>query len=800
MIMLSYSKLKSHPDKDLEVHLNNVASISQNIFNDLCIKDKNLYADLSFLIGISHDFAKSTSFFQNKLLNGDKTNKARHGFLSAVFGYYVIKNYLSKNNIDNSIDFSSIVFLVILKHHGNLPNIDGKSGEITKINDNNKIAKEQITDIENNLKDSKNSLDPFYNNYNISIETFIEEYDDLIEEIGDKLLDLSYDEKLDNYFYIVLFYSVLLDADKMDASNTKTFNRELIPSDIVDNFKKENFDPNPQGINKMREEAYQEVNNNMDKHSLDDRIFSIDLPTGTGKTLTAFSLILKLKERINEELGFNPRIIYSLPFLSIIDQNEKVFSNILEKNGLKKSNVILKHNHLSDMNYNVDGEEDLPIGKSKILIEAWNSEIVVTTFIQFFYSLISNKNRSLRKFHNMANSIILLDEIQSIPYYYWDIVRCMLKKLTKEFNSWVILMTATQPLIFHDDEIIPLVENKSYYYDSFNRIDYNFNLDNIPLEKFKENIIEEIENNNSKDMMFVLNTINSSIELYSHIKEHFESLYEDIVLDETNGIVIINNEIQLIYLSTNILPKQRLARINAIKDPNKRNIIVTTQLVEAGVDISVDIVYRDLAPLDSIIQTAGRCNRNDEKGRGIVNVVSLVNEKGRKFSSFVYDSILLNSTKDVIKEKTFVSENEFNMYSSNSYYKNLKKYGSSKKSDDLFKVLTELYFDDIPKKFVLIENDLEKTDVFIELDDKATEIWERFLKNRSIKDPLERNNDFLSFKSEFFEYVVSANTSKLGTVLPGTEWIAFVSKEDLDRKFDKETGFLNIDHENIFII
>ena len=802
--MSCYSELRSHPDKYLEDHLRNVASISKNIFNELCIKDNNLYADLSFFIGISHDFAKSTSFFQDKLLKKNsesKTKKANHGFLSAVFGYNVIKNYLINNNFDDAVDFASIAFLVILKHHGNLPNIDGKYGEIEKIRNNNKIALEQIKDIKNNLMNNPiKSLDSFYKDYNISIKEFLDDYDDLIDEISDSLENLSNEEKLDNYFYIVLFYSALLDADKMDASNTKTFNREFIPSDIVDNFKKDNFEPNPQGINKIREAAYREVNNNMEKHSLEDRIFSIDLPTGAGKTLTAFSLILKLKERINNELGFNPRIIYSLPFLSIIDQNEKVFANILEDNKLKRSSIILKHNYLSDMCYKMDNEDDLSISKSKILIEAWNSEIVVTTFIQFFYSLISNKNKSLRKFHNMANSIILLDEIQSIPYYYWDIVRCMLKKLAKKYNSWVILMTATQPLIFHEEEIIPLVENKKYYYDNFDRIDYKFNLEDMPLEEFKGYIIEEIENNPSKDMMFVLNTINSSIELYSHIKEHFDYIYDEIVLDKTSGVVNINDEIQLIYLSTNILPKQRLSRINAIRDSNKRNIIVSTQLVEAGVDISVDIVYRDLAPIDSIIQTAGRCNRNDENVRGIVNVVSLVNEKGRNFSSFVYDSILLNATKDVIGGKKSVSENEFNMLSSHDYYKNLVKYGSSKKSDDLFEVLTQLNFDDIPKNFILIENYGEKTDVFIEIDEKATEIWKRFKDNRSINDPFVRKNDFLSFKSEFFEYVVSVDTSKLGTVNPEEEWIAFVSKEDLNRKFDLETGFLQIDNENVFII
>lgn len=798
--MSYYSKLKSHPNKNLEEHLCNVASISKNIFNDLSIKDNDLYANLSFFIGITHDFAKSTSFFQDKLLNNIKTEKARHGFLSAVFGYFVIRNYILNYEVDDSIDFASIAFLVILKHHGNLPNIDGFDGELNKIKNNNKIALEQLKDINYNLiNNPEYSLNSFYANFDISIIEFLEEYDNLIEEITERLEDLSYEEKLENYFYIILFYSVLLDADKMDASDTKTFNRERIPSNIVDIYKKENFDSNPQGINIIREEAFKEVNGNMDTQPLENRIFSIDLPTGTGKTLTAFSLVLKLKERIYNELGFNPRIIYSLPFLSIIDQNEKVFSNILDQNGLKRSNIILKHNHLSDMSYTVEGEDDLSIDKSKILIEAWNSEIVVTTFIQFFNSLISNRNKALRKFHNIVNSIIILDEVQSIPYPYWEIVRCMLKKLTEDFNSWVIFMTATQPLIFHDDEIIPLVENKAYYYENFDRIDYNFNLEDIPLEDFKDKAIGEIENNNSKSIMFVLNTINSSKELYNHIKEHFEFINEDINLDE-NGIVHINDEIQLIYLSTNIIPKHRLNRINSIKNSTKRNIIVTTQLIEAGVDISVDIVYRDLAPLDSIIQTAGRCNRNSENERGIVNVVSIVNEKGRRFSSFVYDSILISATCDVINGNTIVSEKEFNMASSIEYYKNLLKYGSSMDSDELFETLIKLDFGEISSKFKLIDMDLEKTEVFIEINEDATEIWERFKQNRLIKNPFDRKNDFLSFKSTFFEYVVSVNTSKLGTIVVENNWLAFVSEDDIKRKYDLETGFIYEDNEDVFII
>ena len=96
--------------------------------------------------------------------------------------------------------------------------------------------------------------------------------------------------------------------------------------------------------------------------------------------------------------------------------------------------------------------------------------------------------------------------------------------------------------------------------------------------------------------------------------------------------------------------------------------------------------------------------------------------------------------------------------------------------------------------------DLEKTEVFIEINEDATEIWERFKQNRLIKNPFDRKNDFLSFKSTFFEYVVSVNTSKLGTIVVENNWLAFVSEDDIKRKYDLETGFIYEDNEDVFII
>ena len=793
--MSSYSNLHSHPTKKLENHLFNVANFSKTIFEELCIKNKVLYSNLSFLIGIAHDFAKSTTFFQAKLFHDVKTEKANHSFLSAVFGYYVVKNHLENN--DDLDYYPSMVYLIILKHHGNLSSLDK---ELNKIYKYNKIAKVQIEDIKKNLEN--NSLKKFYNQYNISLDDFLGNYDDILRDLKDDLDELRFEEDLFIYLNIIILYSVLLDADKMDASETKLPNRVELPKDIVSKFKFVNFRDHHQEINKIREEAYLEVVNNINNSDLNHKIYSIDLPTGSGKTLTAFSTALNLRDKVKNELNFTPRIIYCLPFLSVIDQTEKIFSDILELSGKTGNNIMLKHDYLSDMNYKVneDNEEPYPIANARLLIEGWNSEIIITTFIQFFYSLISNKNRALKKFHNMTNSIIILDEVQSIPYNYWKLINLMLKNLAYEFNSWIILMTATQPLIFTNDEIIPLVTNKKYYYDNFNRMNYQFDLNDVNIDIFKENIVKDIEINNDKSFMFVLNTVNSSKEVYEFIKAYFIENGHELVIDSEKGIVYVDDDIQLVYLSTNIIPHYRLKRMKQIKESNKRSIIVSTQLVEAGVDISVDIIYRDFAPMDSIIQTAGRCNRNDTRDKGLVNVVSLINDKNKRFSSFVYDAILLDATRYVLQGKTLITEKEFNIFASDEYYKYLANYGSTEDSRDLIKIIERLNLNEIPHNFKLINNDVEKIDVFIEVNEEASKIWDEFERISSNPNIFERKNEFLSIKSHFYEYIVSVNIKKLGTTVLEKEWLGYVDKNDLSRKYDIEIGFKMHDEESAFFI
>lgn len=794
MKILPYTDLMSHPNKKLENHLKNVADFSYDVFNFLEIENKELFSNISFLIGLTHDFAKSTSFFQTYLSDHTKKENTQHSFLSAIFTYYVVKNYLDKNNINFESNLSIISYIVVLVHHGNLK-------DITKLDDynekkiNSKMVLKQIED----LKSSDDNLSKFYDDFEIDFFRFFDEFDEISEEITDELLIFSFEGNIDNYFYILLFYSSLLDADKMDASESKRINRENIPGDIVDIFKKNNLRDSKDNINKTREEAYQEVNGNILNMDLNERILSIELPTGIGKTFTGVSAALKLKERINNELNFNPRIIYSLPFLTIVDQNSDTISSILNESSLNGSNFLLNHNHLSDMNYKSNDLENYDISNSKILIEGWNSEIIVTTFIQFFYSIISNKNKSLRKFHNITNSIILLDEIQSLPYKYWKIINLFFKKLAYEYNCWIILMTATQPYIFKENEIKSLVDNVDYYFNKFDRVNYNFNLDSQNFEDFKKEFVDKISNDSKNDYLVVLNTINSSKELYEFIKDYYSVMDYDIYLDDCNGICYIGDDIQLIYLSNNIIPKHRLEKINAIKESNRQSIVISTQLIEAGVDIDVDIIYRDLAPLDSLVQTAGRCNRSGNKEKGIVNVISLKNENGKSYSSFIYDSLLLNKTKEVLTSLNQISEKEFNLAAAKNYFKLI--YNSGTQDDYLIKIIENLRFPEIPSNFKLIEEDIQKVDVFVVINSEAKLLFEKYNDIINNYKGFNRKNEFLKIKNKFYKYVISVDETKIGSAnnLCNDE-IFYIGENDVFRKYDLDTGFKPEDDENPFII
>ncbi|OQX52050.1 MAG: hypothetical protein B5M53_09505 [Candidatus Cloacimonas sp. 4484_209] len=788
--------LKSHKHgikyKLLYEHLKNVGETSKKNILSKKIENSELFAEISCLIGISHDFGKGTTYFQKHLKENKKTEKAYHGKLSSIFGYYLIKKYLESNNILNSSNqfLPFVAWLVILKHHGDIGNLMDRDGELEKLNELETV-REQIEDIKRNyfdeLKATYKNLSPI----EINLGEFFSEFDNICVEIKEKGEELAIAREIKNYFLILFFYSVLLDADKLDASGIdfELLEREKerwnqIPADLVDRYKAIRF-TDATDIDIIRNEAYYEVISNLreiKENPGDTRVLSIELPTGCGKTLTAFSFALKMREIVREKIGFTPKIIYSLPFLSIIDQNAGVLSEVLlepdeictwekfldmsedeRRNKLDSipSSLLLKHHHLVDVKYKTEDEElDIDAEKSLLLIEGWHSEIMVTTFIQFFHSLITNRNKAARKFHNMINSIIILDEVQSIPYEYWRLVKDCLAHLAYTYNCWIILMTATQPFIFREREIKPLITHKEKYFEKFNRVKYLVKLEAEEFSKFKERILAEILNGD-EDIAVIVNTISASKDLHKFLRKELKGIYGEAKIGE-RGIAEFKH-LWLINLSTHVLPVHRAGRIREIKERgDMRKIIITTQLIEAGVDISVDRIYRDFAPFDCIVQSGGRCNRNGEKEEGICEIVYLKDERNRGFCN-IYDSTLMDITREILEKKNYVGENELGLFIQKYFEMTLDR-GSEEKSKGNLEAMRRLNFSDIGE-FKLIKGDRPKIDVFVEIDDDASRIWKDYEEIRSIENRFERKNRFLEIRNEFYNYVISIDAKDAEKVM-----------------------------------
>jgi len=825
-ILSSSSKMFSHPGKLLKEHLQEVGDLCvqnlslKKINLDGCI-DLNILKDISYLIGVSHDFGKATNYFQkylkekNEIEKINMKNKAEthHSLISALFSYYVVKEYLSFKDllIEKYYQYFPVIsFLVVKRHHGNL---DDALDEVILDSKDNNILEKQVKDIDfqaitciYNQLFSKIGFKFDYNMFqdNIlnekpimiyhEIDRYEKKYVRALNHQEKKLITyLEEEDTLFYYFITMLLYSLLLDADKTDAANLQQIKRVKIDEKIVDNYKLHLFkgsDKNKKKINKIRDEIYKEVINNLENINLErDKILSLNVPTGTGKTLTSLSFAIKLKTKIEQKKKYKPRIIYSLPYLSIIDQNFAIFEDVFRfslKGKTPNSNLLLKHHHLSDVNYTTSNKEEEEfenispgdIGKDLLLIEGWNSEVIVTTFFQFFYSLISNRNKSIRKFHNIVNSIIILDEIQAIPHKYWFLFNKITHFLAEKFNIYFILVTATQPLLFNEKsgEIKPLIMKKEKHFNAVNRVDLKYNSESLCLNDFQEILKEDIYSNLNKDFLIVLNTINSSLEIYNFICQ----------------LELENTEVY--YLSTNIIPRERLKRIKkSKKNTKKRKIIISTQLIEAGVDLDVDIVYRDFAPLDSINQVAGRCNRNFNQNKGLIKLFVLKAEEEKKeYYRYIYDDFIISKTKDALEKigRKKIEEKDF-LYLNNLYFDKVNQGKADDKSKEILGYVKKLTFSEL-NKFKLIENNYKKIDIFVEADKKGKEIYQKYKDLSLIKDLFKRKNEFLKIKKSFYDYVISIPYNYAADFIVKEKSIGHISLEEIRQNnyYDLETGFI----------
>lgn len=784
--------LFSHPGKKLRDHLTAVADRCESAYRDARPDFSSIgfsYDELSQFsrtLGLCHDFGKATPFFQEYLFADEKTRvklkikpETHHGLVSAVFAYYCIREFLKGKPDAQPSLLPFFSFVIVRRHHGDLINFFDETADLRN-SEKIDVIKRQCASIRKDLLHAlysgliaEETVHSFLQDIDATISSIV--HDGKLFHLKPRLDQIQEDTAME--IFTLYFYSLLLDGDKLDAAGISVVrNKNGLLADLVDTYRKNRgFTESASPMNRLRNEIYEDVISKVGSLDLHDKIYSLNVPTGTGKTLTSVSFALKLRERISHETGISPQIVYCLPFMSIIDQNYEVISEVItsDPNTSPSTDILLKHHHLADVNYSTDDEDYLD-NKAQLMIEGWHSEFVITTFVQFFHTIISDRNRAIRKYHTLANSIIILDEVQSIPHHYWLLFHDLLLTLSRFLNIHVVFVTATQPLIFDEKipgEIRELASQKQDYFSRLDRIDLTFNREPQVLQDFIKKLRERIRTDSGKDFLIVLNTIHSAEEVYSEL---------------SSGSV---SDTEYVFLSTHIIPKERLTRIRQLRDPKnkKRKVIVSTQLIEAGVDIDVDVVYRDMAPLDSINQVAGRCNRNSrENVRGEVQIVTLMNNE-KELCKSIYSSFLLDKTRIVLEGKNDINEQQF-LTLNNQYFRLVKELHSEDRAEDYLNLLRYLKFSDLHDSFHLIENDYPKMDVFVECDENASELWKQFVDIKSMPFP-ERRCNFLKIKREFLDHVISVSERDAKRLFREDLGIGHISLEELKIWYNRETGF-----------
>lgn len=339
-----------------------------------------------------------------------------------------------------------------------------------------------------------------------------------------------------------------------------------------------------------------------DKAKMSPGFFSLDVPTGGGKTLSSLAFALEHAQTHKKN-----RIIYAIPYTSIIEQTADVFREVFRSLG---DEVLIEHHSQAE------SEPELETAKSRLACENWDAPLVVTTNVQLFESLFAAKTSRCRKLHNLVNSIIILDEAQQLPTQFLQPILDCLNLLVKHYGVSVILCTATQPMLssttyFDARKSLRGLENVREIIDQPDELHQALKRVSVELPPSWQTITswESVASSLIKEdrVLCIVNTRNSAKELFKLMPEG------------------------TLHLSSRLCGAHRAQIIDQIKlhTQNKNNSdnqplrVISTQLVEAGVDLDFPVVWRALAGLDSIAQAAGRCNREgklDGFGRVVVFV------------------------------------------------------------------------------------------------------------------------------------------------------------------------------------
>lgn len=709
--------IKSHKNKLYVDHLREIIEVGFYLLNFLNPPKKEEYKDIFYYITFYHDLFKLTKEFQNYLNIEDLKKsdiKIKHAQLVGLL------LYLNKDLLPAK--YAEIIITICFSHHIFPDRID--SLKFNKYKDSLEELPKLVTEIKEylNLIDFKDiKLNEIKDNFikkNLKVKFSI--INSLIESTSKKF-------SIEEYLDFLYLYAIFIIADRISASfNGKKDEFEKYYKDIIHSIvnigeiSEKNLEDyisellkssKNMPLSKLREEARKEALSNIDKNK---SIFMLELPTGLGKTLISLNVALRIR---NKE-----PIIYALPFLSIIEQTQQVLKKIY------KDNVSTIH-HLSPL-----VEEDIYENYSEDFIQKYLlpykiKNITITTHERLRRMLFPYSRDDIILFPFLVNAIWIIDEIQLYPLDELYVLSKMIIQMTKQFKTKFIIMSATIPALELDDYCELIKDKEKYRLNRYKILNFNEKKDwnkifYIVIQKLKE----------GKDVGILVNTIKESLNVYEYFLNKIEEkekynpsksdsfilkilknrfIYKeikDILRDEIkldvglliNKFKIENEEVYLILLNGRIpsLYKRRIIKIlNYLKEKKRRLLIISTQSLEAGVDIDLDYIFREIDTIDSIVQTAGRVNRNNTKEKGIVYLLEpeenskyFENIKGIKYSWI--KEFLDNNKIDNMEEKDIYEIIK-------KWYHFLKEYVIPKDSKKILKLIEEMNFKEIKEKLYM---------------------------------------------------------------------------------------------------
>jgi len=608
--------LLSHPGKSLQQHVAEVAQASVAIL--LEHSPKVHQQELSNWIALAvafHDVGKGTIAFQKYIRDTKNYRDTRKSKAHTPFSFLAV---LAAGKTSWNQEQLLAIGNAALGHHSNFKSRNELSSYLWD-SDWSRILSNHANSVD--WVDISRSVGAPVVPFNADNESLQHLAEWLDEDVFQGWIDnLSIPEAIRIRLQSQFVFSVLLEADKaflkIDEDERSLYRNSRAPIFAESNIDTYAQAKNVTPLSPLREKAVEDLFNGMQR--VDNPLQLMTLPTGAGKTLLAARWAFRQRSQLSRD-GFRPTIIIVLPFLSVIDQTNREYSQLLARSGLR----IVPYHSLSER-YRDDTESD-EVGE--FLIDTWHADVVITTFDQFLLVAFDARSKNQMRFHNLCDAIVVMDEVQALPTVLWDLLDKTLQGLANFGEFRLLAMSATQPGFLSG--ATELIADHERFYQGLDRYELVLRHDvEMPLENFIEEIKFRSETWLDERVMIVLNTRKSARRLRD---------------------ALANSEMQVIFLSADVTPADRLAAIESIKQETPC-LVVATQCVEAGVDIDLRLVIRDFGPLDSIVQVAGRCNRNGKHSRCKVEIVSLMDDRGRKLSAYVYDPILLQETRTAINE------------------------------------------------------------------------------------------------------------------------------------------------------